>query len=122
MTSFSFGKIPFNRLRISIFLSVICQIYLSFKSVCSFRRLLALAITDIICDYLEVIIHEFFYYTHYYDPGIIDHPFSREVLFERRTKYNVIVYMCRSPDVIIYVENLVKSLRQWLSRVSSSFF
>ena len=39
------------------------------------------------------------------------------VFFERRTKYDCIVYMCRVPDVVLYVRNLVQSIRPWIQRV-----
>lgn len=39
------------------------------------------------------------------------------VFFERRTKYDCVVYMCRVPDVVLYVRNLVQSIRPWIQRV-----
>lgn len=42
---------------------------------------------------------------------------SISVFFERRTKYDCIVYMCRVPNIVLYVHNLVQSIRPWIQRV-----
>ena len=81
-------------------------------------RTYLLAAIDILCDYFEVVIHQFFYFTGYYDHCIEDSKSTHWlVYFERRTKYGVIVYMNRIPDVIVYVKNLIQSIQPWIVRV-----
>ena len=82
------------------------------------RQTYLIAAIDILCDYFEVVIHQFLYFTGYYDHCINYSYFAHElVYFERRTKYGVIVYMNRVPDVIIYVKNLIQSIQPWIVRV-----
>ena len=82
------------------------------------RRTHLLAAIDILCDYFEVVIHQFLYFTGYYDHRIQDSKSIHWlVYFERRTKYGVIVYMNRVPDIIVYVKNLIQSIQPWIVRV-----
>ena len=39
------------------------------------------------------------------------------VYFERRTKYKCMTYMCLVPDIVLYIHNLVQSVRPWIQRV-----
>ena len=61
---------------------------------------------DVFCEFLEVVVHSFFYYSKYYD----------HVYFERRTKYKCMTYMCLVPDIVLYIHNLVQSVRPWIQR------
>ncbi|KAK8827481.1 hypothetical protein WA538_003441 [Blastocystis sp. DL] len=64
------------------------------------------SIVDIMMEYFEVVIHQFLYYTTYYD----------SLTFDRTTKYGVTLYMNRVPEVILYVKELVKSVQPWMIR------
>ncbi|KNB41936.1 hypothetical protein JH06_4505 [Blastocystis sp. subtype 4] len=64
------------------------------------------AVVDIMCEFIEVVLHQFFYFTGYY----------KHVYFERRTKYGVIAYMNRVPEVLLYVKNLIQSIQPWMMR------
>ncbi|KAK8831226.1 hypothetical protein WA577_003396, partial [Blastocystis sp. JDR] len=61
---------------------------------------------DIMCEFFEVIIHQFFYYSHYYE----------NMFFDRKMKYGTVIYVCRVQEVVDYVKELVSSLRKWMLR------
>lgn len=76
-----------------------------------------LAFVDVFCEFLEVVVHSFFYYSKYYDHGTICRSSFMLVYFERRTKYKCMTYMCLVPDIVLYIHNLVQSVRPWIQRV-----
>ncbi|XP_072385198.1 mitotic spindle assembly checkpoint protein MAD2B [Diabrotica undecimpunctata] len=59
-----------------------------------------LAPSDILCEFLEVVIHNIVYIRKLYP----------ETIFSRKRKYGVVVYQCIQPDVNNYITEVLKSV------------